>query len=333
MPNNKRDIAPLPDRETLIRFYRTMRLIRRFEEVGADMYREGRVYGYFHPCTGQEAVAAGACGALRRDDYVVSTHRGHGHTIAKGADIRLVMAELFGRAGGLSGGRGGSMHMADTGSGNIGTTGIVGSGIPIAVGVGMGIKQERSDRVVVCFFGDGAANNGVFGESLNLAAIYRLPVIFVVENNCWAATLPVSASTRCERLSDRARGFGLPGETVFGNDPVAVYRAVLKAAARARKGDGPTLIEAQTYRRSGHHINDPGDYMPERELEIWQERDPLDIARDYLSGAGVGSGDVDGIDRSVEVEVGDAVAYALASPEPDVGEFVRDVAGFEGWSE
>jgi TPP-dependent pyruvate/acetoin dehydrogenase alpha subunit len=318
-----------PDKEILTAFYRKICLIRKFGEAGMEMYRKGFIRGYYHSYLGQEAVAAGACQALRPDDYVVSTHRGHGHLLAKGMDPKRMMAELFGRAGGCSHGRGGSMHMQDMSTGNIGTTGIVGSGIPLAAGVAMGIRQEKSDRVTVCFLGDGAANNGVFSETLNLAAVYKLPLIFVLENNCYAASTPASQTTRCEHFSDRAKGFGLPGETVFGNDPVEVYISVQRAVNRARRGNGPSLIEAETYRRLGHHINDPGDYMPEEEQEIWRARDPLDISRNHLFEAGMSTGEIEEIDRTVESEIAEAVAFAAASPEPDVQEFLEDIAGYD----
>jgi TPP-dependent pyruvate/acetoin dehydrogenase alpha subunit len=318
------------DRGLLIDFYRTIRLSRRFGEVGIALYHEGFIHGYFHSYIGQEAVAAGVCRALRMDDYIVSTHRGHGHCIAKGADINRMMAELFGRVDGYSHGRGGSMHMADHDSYNIGTSGIVGAGIAIATGVGMGIRQERSDRVVACFFGDGAANNGVFGESLNLAAIYALPVLFILENNCYAATTPAAETALCERFSDRGAGYGVPGVTVFGNDPREVYEATCKAVVRAREGAGPTLIEAETYRHYGHHVNDPGLYMPEDERAVWKKRDPLVIARGLLEEAGIQQAEIESVDREIEERVSAAVVFAQNSPEPDRAAFLDDIASYGG---
>jgi TPP-dependent pyruvate/acetoin dehydrogenase alpha subunit len=314
--------------ELLISLYRTIRTIRRFEETGVEKYHEGRIHGYFHPYIGEEAIAAGACSALGPDDYIVSTHRGHGHCIARGADIRLMMAELYGKATGYSRGRGGSMHISDQVAGNIGANGIVGGGIPLAVGVGMGIRQEGSSRVVVCFFGDGASNNGVFGESLNLAAIYSLPVVFVLENNCYAATTHVSETARCIRLSERAAGYGLPASFVFGNDPLEVRRAVSEAVERARPGDGPTLIEAETYRMFGHHVRDRGSYMPPGDLAHWKTLDPLLITRRRLEETGIPEEDIAEIDREIEEELRCAVAFAESSPEPDPEEFLRDVLAY-----
>lgn len=313
-------------RELLVALYRTIDLIRQFGEAGMEMYRKGFIQGYYHPYIGQEAIAAGACLPLRADDYVVSTHRGHGHLLAKGMDPKRMMAELFGRIDGYSRGRGGSMHMQDIHTGNIGTTGIVGSGIPLAAGVAMGIRLDGSDRVVVCFLGDGAANNGVFPETLNLAAVFRLPVIFMLENNCYAASTPASETARCAHFSDRAIGYGLPGMTVFGNDAVEVYRVVRDSVETARRGGGPVLIEAQTYRRLGHHINDPGEYMPGDELKYWEERDPLDIARKHLEDAGLTTTEITEIDTAVEAEIAEAVAFAENSPEPDMDTFLDDIA-------
>ncbi len=318
------------DRDFLLSLYRTIRRIRRFEETGMEKYREGFIHGYFHPYIGQEAIAAGACAALRPDDYVISTHRGHGHTIAKGADLRRMMAELFGKADGYSRGRGGSMHISDRATGNIGANGIVGGGIPIAVGVAMGILQEGTDRVAVCFFGDGASNNGVFAESLNLAAIYQLPLVFILENNCYAATTPVSETARCEHLADRGIGYGIPGVNVYGNDPVEVHRVMQAAVSLARSGGGPTLVEARTYRVLGHHVRDAGTYMPREDLELWLTRDPLLLAREYCSQAGVDSGEMDRADREVEAEINEAVRFAERSPEPSVEEFLREMSDYPG---
>jgi len=319
----------LPDKELLISMYRKMRLIRRFEETGMEMHKLGLIRGYFHSYIGEEAVAVGACSALRRDDYIVSTHRGHGHCIAKGADIKRMMAELFGKASGYSMGRGGSMHISDRVTGNIGANGIVGGGIPLAVGVGMGIKLEQSDRVAVCFFGDGASNNGVFGESLNLAAIYRLPVIFMLENNCYAATTHVRETSTCTDLSERGGGYGVAGKNIFGNDPVEVCRTVLEAAEKARNGEGPSLIEAKTYRQYGHHVRDKGTYMPPQELEIWKSRDPLILIARSLEDAGIDTSEIQEIDREIERDMKNAVAYAKYSQEPSVEEFLREIQIYE----
>ncbi len=314
----------------LLSLYRKIRLIRRFEETGIEKYREGWIHGYFHPYIGQEAIAVGVCAALRADDYIISTHRGHGHCIAKGADIRRMMAELYGKAAGYSMGRGGSMHIADCATGNIGANGIVGGGIPLAAGVGMGIRQEGSDRVAACFFGDGASNNGVFGESLNLAAIYRLPVILILENNCYAATTHVRETALCEHLSERGAGYGIPGRSVFGNDPLEVYHAAKEAADLARAGGGPALIEAKTHRLLGHHVRDIGSYMPQEDVDLWRSKDPLLVAAEHLRQAGMSNDGIAAVDREIEEKIAEAVIFAESSAEPSVEEFLEEMKTYPG---
>ncbi len=294
-----------------------------------DKYHQGFIRGYLHSYIGEEAIAAGACSAVRHDDYIVSTHRGHGHCIAKGAELKKMAAELFGKATGYSKGRGGSMHIADRSSGNIGANGIVGAGIPIAAGVGMGIKIDHSDRVVLCFFGDGASNSGLFAESLNMAAIYRLPVIFILENNCYAATTHVSETATREKLSGRGMGYGVDGKTVSGNDPLKVYEAVNAAVENARAGEGPALIEAMTYRYSGHHIHDSGSYMLEEEVTKWKSRDPLDIMKLHLKTAGIDDSAINAIDKDVEREIEDAFSFARISPEPGIKEFLDAISIYD----
>jgi len=328
MQGTSRDISGFSE-EFLLDMYRTIRTIRRFEEIGTELYRKGFIRGYFHTCIGQEGVAAGACAALRKDDYISSTHRGHGHCIAKGADIRGMMAELFGKESGYSRGRGGSMHIADRATGNIGANGIVGGGIPLAVGVGMGIKLERSDRVVVCFFGDGAVNNGVFSESVNLAAVYGLPVIFVLENNRYAATTHITEISLREQLAPRAEFYGIGWKTVTGNDPLDIYDAVSEAVRHARKGNGAVLIEAMTFRFAGHHVNDPAAYVPEEELERRELHDPLTIMLDHLKRKGIPESVVKGMDEEVEGKLRDAVEFAERAEEPDVGAFLREIAEYD----
>ncbi len=315
--------------ETLLSIYRTIYTIRQFALAGIDMYRKGHIYGYLHSYIGEEAIAAGVCETLREDDYVVSNHRGHGHYIAKGIDLGKMMAELMGRADGFSCGRAGSMHIIDNATGNVGGNGIVGAGIPIAVGVGMGIKQEQSDRAVVCFFGDGAANNGVFAESLNLAAIYNLPVIFIIENNGFAGTTKVSDTSLNENLSDRGKGYGVTGKSVFGNDPVEVLVAARAAVKKIRNGLGPSIIEAKTYRHLGHHINDTGDYMPKDEREKWRDLDPLGIALQYLKDYNVSKRKITAIHTAVEKNIKQAVTFALDSPEPDAETFLTDIGQYD----
>ncbi|MFC1538381.1 thiamine pyrophosphate-dependent dehydrogenase E1 component subunit alpha [Candidatus Latescibacterota bacterium] len=322
--NNGRKINNV-DIETILSIYRTIYTIRRFGETGIELYHKGHIYGYFHSYIGEEAIAAGVCETLRDDDYVVSNHRGHGHFIAKGIDLNKMMADLMGKRDGFSGGRAGSMHIVDNSSGNIGGNGIVGAGIPIAIGVGMGIKQEKSDRAVVCFLGDGASNNGVFGESLNLAAIYNLPVVFVIENNCYAATTLISETSLCENLSDRGKGYGIDSKSIFGNDPIEVLMTARTAIKKIRNGKGPSIIEVKTYRHFGHHVNDPGDYMPKDELEKWNDLDPVDITLQYLKDYKVPKKSINEINSEIERKIKEAVKYAENSPEPDLESFLKDI--------
>ncbi|MCD6576528.1 MAG: thiamine pyrophosphate-dependent dehydrogenase E1 component subunit alpha [Anaerolineaceae bacterium] len=305
--------------------YRKVLTIRRFEQSAIGQYRIGNIYGYLHPYMGEEAIAVGAISALNLDDYIVSTHRGHGHAIAKGHDLGLMMAELFGKSTGYCRGRGGSMHVASLKQYNLGANGIVGGGIPIATGAGMAIKQKGTNQVVLSFFSDGAANNGVFHESLNLAAIYHLPVIYILENNQYAATTPVENVNLVEDLSIRAAGYGIPGITIDGNDAVQIYETIQKPITRARAGEGPTLIECKTYRHSGHHVNDPGAYMPKETMAYWKAKDPVDILRKYLVSAGVEESEIAEINQRVEKKLEAAVQFAKESPEPSAEEFLAEI--------
>jgi TPP-dependent pyruvate/acetoin dehydrogenase alpha subunit len=307
------------------RMYELAYTIRRFEQVAIEQYRQGNIRGYLHPYLGEEAIAVGTISALEPDDYIVSTHRGHGHAIAKGHDPKLMLAELLGKATGYCRGRGGSMHVANLDLCNLGANGIVGGGMPIAAGAGMAIKQKKGSQVVVCFFSDGASNNGVFHESINLAAIYHLPVIFVLENNQYAVSTPIEDTALVKDLSIRAEGYGIPGHTLDGNDAVKIYQAMKEPLKRARKGDGPTLIEFKTYRHGGHHVNDPGLYMPKDKKELWASKDPVDILERYLVEAGVTEADIEGINARVEKAMEEAVQFALSSPDPSVEEFIREV--------
>ena len=315
--------------DMLTELYRTIHLIRTFEEAGIDLYREGSIRGYFHPSIGQEAVAVGTCAALDIGDAVVSTHRGHGHAIARGADIDRMMAELCGRKTGCAHGRSGSMHMADMSRGIVGGNGIVGGGIPLALGVAAGMRMDGEGRVVAVFFGDGAANTGAFAESLNLAAVYALPVLFIFENNCYAAVTPAKKTARCDRFSDRGAGYGVPANNVFGNDAVLVLDTVAEAVKRAREGVGPTLIEAETFRMSGHHVNDPGAYMPEDTLDDWRKLDPLALIRERCLEAGVTKARLREIDTEVQKKVDAAVTFALNSPEPTVDGFFEEIDEYD----
>jgi TPP-dependent pyruvate/acetoin dehydrogenase alpha subunit len=254
----------------------TMWRIRRFEEAVDEMFARGLLYGTMHLSIGQEASATGACLALRDDDVITSTHRGHGHCIAKGADLGRMMAELLARDTGYCRGRGGSMHIADVSKGNLGANGIVAGGIPIAVGAALALKLQGTDKVALSFFGDGATSEGAFHESVNLAAIWDLPVVFVCENNHYGMSMSVELVSRLERVADRAAGYAIPGVTVDGNDVDAVYQAASQAVDHARAGRGPTLIEAITYRWKGHSKSDQNLYRSREEIESWRARDPID---------------------------------------------------------
>ena len=306
------------DKRTLLRLYRTMLTIRRFEESIADLYRRGLVPSSAHVYIGQEAVAAGVCACLRPDDYVLSTHRGHAHSIAKGAPLERLAAEILGRATGLNRGRGGSMRPCCPEVGVLYSCPIVGSNIPIAAGVGLAIRLRGTDQVVACFFGDGASNIGDFHEGLNLAAIWRAPVIYVCENNQYAISVPVWRSTSVRDIAARAASYGIPGVVVDGNDVIAVYRAARWAVERARRGEGPALIECKTYRWLGHHVGDPGTaYRTREEVEAWKARCPIKRLRERLLAAGIASEEeLARLEAEVEEAVGKAMEFALNSPFP-----------------
>jgi acetoin:2,6-dichlorophenolindophenol oxidoreductase subunit alpha len=294
--------------------YRTVRLIRRFEERAIELVNAGDIVGGIHPYIGQEAVAAGVCGALRSDDVITSTHRGHGHVLAKGADPARMLAELAGRVTGLNRGRGGSMHAADFGLGIFGANGIVGAGGPIAAGAAWAARQAGADRVAVSFFGDGAVSQGVFLESLNLAALWRLPVLFVCENNGYATTLTVEDSV-AGTITGRAAAFGIPSCTVDGTDPSVVLAAAEEAVARARAGEGPTFIECVCYRFDAHHTWEHKArvrYRSDDEVAQGRSRDPVEI-----QGARLPAADRERIDAEIEEIMTAAVRFALDSPKPD----------------
>ncbi|HUV42276.1 MAG TPA: thiamine pyrophosphate-dependent dehydrogenase E1 component subunit alpha [Sedimentisphaerales bacterium] len=313
-------------REFLEKLYRTLYTIRTFETRCIQLYRQGFVKGYFHPYLGQEAIATGVCAALNSDDYIISTHRGHGHCIAKGGDLKKMVAEVLGKEAGYCRGRGGSMHIADTATGNLGANGIVGGGIPIGVGAALGIKLQASGKVIAIFFSDGASNNGVFAESLNLAAIWDLPAIFVLENNHYAVSTPIEESSRVPDLYKRGAGYGVSSMAVDGNDVLAVYEKTSEAAENCRQGKGPVLIEAKTYRHGGHHVNDPGLYMPKERLEYYMAKDPVKIGRKYLLEKGkCTQQQVEAIEHQIEKLTEDAIEFAKNSPEPSVEQFLQEV--------
>lgn len=303
-----------PDLDTTAGRYRMIRLIRGFEEQALDLVKTGVIVGGIHPYIGQEAVAVGVCAALRADDQITSTHRGHGHVLAKGADPGRMLAELAGRVTGLNRGRGGSMHAADLKLGILGANGIVGAGAPIAVGAAWAAKQAGEDRVAVSFFGDGALNQGVLLESLNLAAIWRLPVVFVCEDNGYATTLPASFAVGGS-AAGRAAAFGIPAVAVDGMDAEAVLGASAAAVDRARSGEGPTFLVCHTYRFEGHHTMERRiklSYRSDEEIASWRARDPLDRAAAHLSEQSRAV-----IDAEVAQVLADACAFAMAGEKPD----------------
>ena len=298
---------------------RTMLRIRQFEMAVNEYVLAGQIPGFAHICVGQEAVATGVCAALRREDYITSTHRGHGHCIAKGADLGALMAELWGRGTGYCKGRGGTMHIYARQLGILGTNGIVGGGLPLSLGPALHAKLHRTAQVSVCFFGDGACNNGTFHESLNLAAVHDLPVVFVCENNLYATVTAVREATRTENFAERATGYGIPGVVVDGNDVLDVLEAATKAVARARKGEGPTLLECKTYRHFGHYVGEPGTrYRAPEEVEEWKKRDPIERFCKYLKDNGAMDSDgIRALKQQAAQEVLEALAFARASNHPD----------------
>ena len=308
------------DKTQLIGLYRTMRLIRRFEERVVELVNRDEIPGVTHEYVGQEAVATGVCAALRPDDVITSTHRGHGHILAKGGDPRRMMAELMGKASGYNRGRGGSMHIADLSLGIYGANGIVGAGAPIACGAALAGKLARSDRVDVSFFGDGGMNQGVVHEALNLAAIWKLPVVFVCENNGYAISASISEMAVVERLADRAAAYGMPGTSVDGMDVLAVHAAAGEAVERARTGAGPTLLECRTYRFVGHFTAEKArgiKYRSDEEIARWRERDPVVTYPAWLRQQGV---DPAMVDAEVEALLDEAVAFARQSAFPEAEE-------------
>jgi len=319
----KAGVSEVPE-DRLLQMYHYAYATRQFELKCMDLYRQGFIRGYLHPYLGEEAIAAGACTAIRPDDYIVSTHRGHGHCISKGGDLKGMVAEIMGRATGYCKGRGGSMHIFSKDTNNLGANGIVGAGIPIATGAAMGIKVKRGDQVVIVFFSDGAANNGVFGESLNFAAAFNLPVIFMLENNHYAVSTPVECSFGNCDLACKGTAYGVPGICIDGNDAVEVYMATSRAADRARNGEGPTLIETKTYRHGGHHVNDPGLYMDQAVLAQWKARDPLDILRKKIASPKK----VKTIEERVDRELEEAIEFARNSPQPSVDEFLAGIPNY-----
>ena len=301
----------------LLSLYRQMLLVREFELRAINERRVGLIPGFIHSCVGQEATAVGACAALEPTDVITSTHRGHGHLVAKGGEPKYMMAELAARTTGYCGGKGGSLHMTDFSLGILGANGIVAGGIPIAVGAALAFQQKRDGRIALSFFGDGATNEGAFHEALNLAGLWKLPVIFFCENNLYGEGTPQAKQAPVADLAIRASSYAMPGVTVDGNDVLAVYEATKAAADRARAGGGPTLIEGKTYRYRGHYEGDPMVYRSKAEMDEWKGRDPVVAFRArLLSEAGLPEAEVTATERAVQSVLDEAVAFAAASPKP-----------------
>lgn len=311
----------------LVELYETMARIRFFEEKAVELFLKGVLPGFLHSSLGQEAISAGACSALRESDYIISTHRGHGDIIAKGARTDRMMAELFGKKTGYCKGKGGSMHIADLDLGILGAAGIVGSGLCIINGAALACQMKGTDQVAMCFFGDGASNTGAFHEGLNLAAVWNLPVIFICQNNFYAESTPQRLHQKTCDISGRGLAYGIPGLCINGNEVMEVYEATSEAVERARKGLGPTLIECKTYRWLGHYVGDPGTtYRTKEEVEEWKQKDPVKLYRAKLLEMAIcGARDLDEIDQKMEKEIEEAVMFAQSSPEPGVEDALQDV--------
>jgi len=311
---------------TMLEMYDRMLTIRRFELRVIELFREGVIRGSTHTYIGMEANAVGCCTALRTDDYITSTHRGHGHCIAKGGDVRLMMAELLGKATGYCKGKGGSMHIADLDVGILGANGIVGGGIGIATGAALSAKMRGSGQVCVCFFGEGGINQGTFHENANLASIWKLPVIYFCENNQYAMSMSVKRATAVADIASRAAAYDMPGVNVDGMDVLAVYEATRQAVERARAGEGPSLIVATTYRFEGHNIGDPQPYRSRDEVEEWRKRDAIERFGRFLIDEGIATrAEIEAIHQAVDQKIDEAVEFARQSPEPELSSLEDDV--------
>jgi pyruvate dehydrogenase E1 component alpha subunit len=314
------------NQEKLLGMYESMLRIRLFENKAIELFAAQKVPGFVHLYIGEEAIAVGVCACLTDRDYITSTHRGHGHLIAKGGRLDLMMAELYGRASGYCHGKGGSMHIADSDLGILGANGIVGAGMPIAGGAAFACRYRGSDAVAVAFFGDGASNRGTFHEALNLASTFKLPAVFVCENNLYGISNRQSHHMNVNDVSDRARAYGIPGVTVDGNDVVAVWEAASEAIERARRGDGPTLLEYKTWRQRGHFEGDPATYKDAAEQKAWIARDPLPRLEKQLQEFGFADAAAIAATRAkVEAEIDAAVRFAEASPQPVARDLLIDV--------
>jgi pyruvate dehydrogenase E1 component alpha subunit len=314
------------DAEFLLSIYQKMLLIRQFEERVKYLFLEGIMPGTIHQYQGQEAIAVGVCSALKPDDVITSTHRPHGHALAKGLSVQSMMHELFGKNTGCCRGKGGSMHVGDLEKGMVPAVAIVGGGLPIATGIALAFKMRKQSRVAVAFMGDGAVNEGAFHEAVNMGAIWSLPVIFVIENNLYSASTPIFEMVRLKKLSDRAAGYGIPGITIDGNNVLEVYETTKQVVERARAGEGPTLVECLTYRITGHSRRDPCNYQPEEERKEALKKEPIRRFADHLlSGGIIDQAGLDGIRAEVEVEIERAVESAMAAPDPKPEEALEDM--------
>lgn len=314
------------EKEFLLELYRRMLRVRRFEEKAADCFTKGKLAGNIHLCIGQEASVVGANAALRDTDYITSTHRGHGHLIAKGAKSDRMLAELFGKSTGYCGGKGGSMHAADVSLGILGANGIVGAGIPIATGSGLTSKIKKTDEVTLCFFGDAASNQGTFHESINMAAAWDLPVVYLCENNNYGVSTEIHRVIKTENIAVRAKAYDIPGITVDGCDVLAVYEAVKEAVEYARSGKGPYLVETMVYRWMGHYLGDPAKYRPDSYLEKGHENDPIRKFKErLLEEKTADEKELEAVEKEMEDEIEAAYEFAENSPYPDVTEAFTDI--------
>ena len=314
MEDNKKVLAK--------KFYEVMYRMRRFEEEVFEFYKKGMMPGLAHLYLGEEAIATGACAALDKNDYIASTHRGHGHLVGRDADLNKMMAEILGKKDGYSKGKGGSMHIMALDKGILGANGIVGGGIPIATGAAYKSKYKELGEVTIAFFGDSASNQGTFHESINMASAWDLPIIYIIENNCFGISVDIRKVTKEHQLSKRSVGYGIEGVTINGNDVFEVYETVSKAVEKARKGGGPTLIECKTYRWQGHHVGDPATYRDKKELEAWKAKDPI---KNLLKLELIDEREINEIEEKVENEIKEAVKFAEDSPYPEIEEAYTDV--------
>lgn len=310
----------------IIDMYKTMIRVRKFETQAMNLFAQGSIPGFVHLYLGEEAIAAGVCASLKDDDYITSTHRGHGHIVAKGGDLKYMMAELYGKETGYCKGKGGSMHIADATKGILGANGIVGAGHNIAIGAGLSAQYRETDQVCVCFFGDASTNQGTFHEALNLASVWKLPVVFICENNLYGISTSQSRHQAIKDISDRAVAYNIQGVTVDGNDAFAVYEAARKAIKRARKGQGPTLIECKTYRHRGHFEGDPGAYKPEKEQKEWFDKDPIPRIEKYmLDNKVLAKSELEALKEEIDNEINEAVEFANNSSYPSLESVVEDI--------